>query len=298
MQKVPTRRGILLAMAAMAGCGGVREDGDPGESMGTTGTDNPPPSDPQPTSTPSRPATLETTQSVGGTAVTVIDIVPRDAVFTYGFPDGPPSARTESGERWVFVRLEAEAGIETDRMAFTAGGRTFSLGSADLERPLVTIDGSVVEQYSYAEPAGWLAARVPAPLPDISSPTVTVGDRRWRVPEPTAAWLGGPEPRYELVALEVPDEVLTGEPIPVSLTVRNDATAPGAFIYLVSVGEPSTVTRPYAVRGTILVPAGSERTVEAHVDPSTYDESADTVRLDLQTPVRIDTRTVALTNEG
>lgn len=298
MRQRLSRRGLVLVLAATAGCGGVLGDDGPDGATTTAATTTATPTDPRPTTTAAAPAPLGTTQSVGGTAVTVTDVVPRDAVFVYDFPDGPPSVRTEPDERWVFVRLTAAAGVETDRMGLAAGGRTVPLGTGDLERPLVTLDGAVVERYSYAEPAGWLAARVPAPLADVSAPTVTVGDRRWRVPERTAAGLAGPEPRYELVRLAVPEAVPAGEPIPVSLMVRNDATAPGTFTHLVTVGEPSTVTRPYAVRGTVRVPAGGERTVAATVDPSAYDATADAVRLDLRAPVETDPRTVTLTDGG
>jgi len=219
-----SRRRVLAAglgsLAALAGC---QSDG------GTTTR--------QPTST----RTTDDDSSV----VTIDGIAVRKAV-TYGSSMGSSGVLTTDGEQYVVASVRADRDISADEFAFAADGRTWSPGLPDTRggtnRTVAGYDGGPVGVSLGPEEFDWshLAYAVPSPLSGADArieyePT----GQTWPLPESDRELLAEPEPAFEILSLDVPDTVTRGEPLSVSLTVKNTTGTLGSF--LAAVYWPTTV---------------------------------------------------------
>lgn len=270
------RREVLAlsatALASLAGC-------IDGQNDGGGGTTTP---DPDGSGTPSTPTTDERTPaverlSIGETAagsVTVQDVTVRQSFRYLTLPDAL-DVHGPSDRQFVVAEVSA-SGPEDGRPARDAFGLTVGGETYD---PLTDIEGAGLHDIRFGGPPyppkldedpaeGFLLFEIPEGISADSAAvaldageTVDSADKvRWSLPADNLAALTPPHPETRLVSIEVPDSV-SGESIPVELTVANEGEADGVFRAAINNEGPLYGARPLDVS----VPAGEERTVEESV---------------------------------
>lgn len=288
-----SRRAVLAALAATAGCGGVLpgdgSDPDPDTDPGSE-------PDPAPTTT-AGPAALGESRSVGDARVTVRDVLVRDSVFEFFWPDEPSVVAPED-ERFIVAWLAVDGTtVPTDALAVRAGDRTWSLGTDGLSRPVLPFTEGLTPAYEPPDsPAGWVATRVPAPLPAAAGAAVTVDGTRWRLPAAATTRLGVPKPTYAVTDRRVPETVSLGTPIEVGATVRNTGPSDGV-VRLKVAWDRTDLDGTVSRRVVQPVPAGASRDLRVSIEPPAYGETPGEVPLDLQGTVDLPDTTVTVTAE-
>lgn len=237
------------AFAPAAGCASF--DGD-GRGDGPRGTADPAGT---PTATP---------DDSPGVEVAVHDIVVRKAV-TYDPVMGSGGVLTAEGEQYVVGAVAAERELSIAEFAFEADGESWR--PRDYGHVSVAGRGSRFIEHADVVDRAYLAFAVPSPLSAADSKIVFSGapPGEWALHEEARERLAAPEARFELVSLSVPEEVTAGEPLEVTLEVRNVSETDGRF--LAALYWPTSIAdddESHVVEQE--VPAGGEATVSRSID--------------------------------
>lgn len=184
-------------------------------------------------------ATVTPTRSPEPDGVSIERIVVRKAV-RYESLNGSGGVLAADGHQYVVAAVTSNRGPEPTEFAFETDGRSWEVGLPDtagaINASVAGIEGTPVGYYAAGMPRSYLAFVVPSPL-SASDPRIRYESRfdrsettEWPLPPAARDRLAAPEPRFALGALDVPDEVEQGEPLPVSLTVTNTSDTDGRFL--------------------------------------------------------------------
>lgn len=212
--------------------------------------------------------------------IVVEDVVVRKAV-TYEQTMGSGGVLVPAGEQFVVASVRGDERPDQQSFSFET--------EASSRAPVIRTE------YGYRSVAGrsrsrdstYLAFRVPSPL-EPSNPRIEYAGTdaaEWPLPSRQRDRLAAPEPRFELKALSVPDEVSQGDPLPVSLTVRNVSETVGRLVVAVrwptrvvadddesrevgrrvDAGDRETLEFEFDTRGTAFEDGPATLSVEGHV---------------------------------
>lgn len=258
--------GVGAPIAALAGCASL---GPEGRGDGPTS-----PSDPDGSPTDSPTATPA--------AVSVHDVVVRKAIVVEPVM-GSSSVLTAPGEQYVVGAVSAERELAIAEFAFEAGGESWR--PRDYGPVSVAGRGRRFIDHADVVDRAYLAFAVPSPLSAADPKIVFTGDPEgeWELHENARERLAAPEARFELASLSVPETVTAGEPLDVTLEVRNVAETDGRFLAalhwptdLIADDDESTI-----VEGEIA--AGEVATLTRSID-----DTADTDNKDRQIDLRVE----------
>lgn len=257
---MPTRRTYLLGAGALAaaatGCVSTGGDGDP----------DPGPSD-TPTDSPDGDVTLE-------------DIGVRKAVG-YESLMGSSGVFAAEDSQYVVASVTADRAVSAGAFAFEAGGEAREPGhgttAGSVNRSLAGREG-VPLGYGGYEPGrdAYLAFVVPSPL-SAEAPEITFeGDAGpWPLDAADRETLAALEPRFELESLSVPDGVTGGDPLEVTLEVRNVTETDGRFLASLVWPTRAVADDDEATVVERTVEAGGRATVNAEIS-TRYTANEDT----------------------
>lgn len=226
------RRALLLALgsaATLSGCGGTTEETPGQRSPGRTPTDVTPAMSTATTADTESPTDAASNPYHG---LAVEDIVVRKAA-RYESQLGSGGVLAGPNQQYVVatVRHEGEGG-PTDFAFETAAGR-WEPGLADtrgsVNRSVAGHGGGPVGYRHFDDGRAYLAFVVPSPL-EASEARITYLDAVWPLPPAARERLVAQGPEFELTGLSVPATVTRGDPLEVSLSVRNAASSTGRFL--------------------------------------------------------------------
>lgn len=217
-----SRRSYLLAagtLAVGAGCASLVPSGDRTRSGG--------PGSSTPTATPVPPPSA---------SVTVADVGVHKAVV-YESVLGSSGVLAAADRQYVVASVTTDSEVPASAFTFEAGDDSWEHGHPEtaggVNSSLAGREGVPLEYGGYEPGAdAYLAFVVPSPL-SASDPCLRYSGpdtRTWPLDEWDRDRLAAPEPRFEVASLTVPDRVTKGEPLEVSLAVRNVSETDGRFL--------------------------------------------------------------------
>lgn len=263
--------GALSAVAA--GCLGSSGD-RPADRPGRTTTG----------STASETEGSPTATATAGVAIE--DVVVRKAV-RYESTMGSSGVLAAHDRQYVVASVRGGRDRSAAEFAFEAGGESWAPGLPDtaggVNYAVAGHEGGPVDR-RLGRDRSYLAFAVPSPL-SASRPRIRLAgpdDVEWPLSAALRKRLAAPAPRFELDALEAPDEVSQGEPVSVSLSVTNVSETAGRF--LAAVYWPTKLVADDD-EATVLernLAAGEGVTVSREIDTSYTTDEPESVTLSVR----------------
>lgn len=146
------------------------------------------------------------------------------------------------GKQYVVATIETDLELDQSDFRFRTGEGSWEPGlpnnAGRINTAVAGIEGSPLGSHgpSTVYDSPYISFVVPSPLsasnPRIryESPDSRSDDSEWPIPSDMQTRLAAPEPRFELVSLEVPEEIDDADLMPVSLTVKNVSETDGRFL--------------------------------------------------------------------
>lgn len=260
---MPSRRSFLLGAGGTVAAAGCVSTGDDAS-----------------TATPTRQPSVD---------VTVENVGVKKAV-TYESLMGSGGVLTAEGRQYVVASVSASDEVSPSDFTFQAGDDAWKPGLPDTaggtNRSVAGREGRPLD-HPHSPEGAVLAFDLPSPL-SASDPLIRYSGSdpgTWPLDDGAAARLEAPEPCFELASLEVPSEVQQGEPLEVSMSVRNVSGTDGRFLASVywpthgiadddeshvverevSASEEVTISRSIDTRYTVLEDGRVTLRVDGHV---------------------------------
>lgn len=208
-------------------------------------------------------------------AVTVTDLGVQKAA-TYESMMGSGGVLATEGRQYVVASVSASTELSASDFTFEAGDDAWEPGLPDTPggttRSVAGREGRPLDR-PHSPDGAVLAFEVPSPL-SASDPLIRYSGSdpgAWPLDEAAVARLRAPEPSFEIASLDVPSAVEQGEPLAVSMTVRNVSGTDGRFLAAVywpthgiadddeshvlerevAAGEAATISRSIDTRYTV-----------------------------------------------